>query len=126
MTYIHHVPGRLRLQAPQLKGNRRMAQIALDKAVAIPGVFEARVSAVTGSLVITYDKRGLTPAALWQSLFESGIVSGPNPIEEGMPVTRVKVGPHTAADRNLARLVAGIILESLLQRSAVALMGALI
>jgi Heavy metal associated domain 2 len=127
MTYIHHVPGRLRLQTPQLKGNRRAAQALLDEAIAIPGVLEARVSAVTGSLVITYDKRELTPAALWQSLCESGIVSGPSPIQQGMPVTRARIGPHIAgADKGPARLAAGIIVESLLERSAIALVGALI
>jgi hypothetical protein len=127
MTYIHHVPGRLRLQTPRLKGNRRAAEAALDKAIAINGVLEARVSTVTGSLLITYDKRELMPAVLWQSLCKSGIVSGPSPIAEGVPVTRAWIGPPDAAsDKGLGGLVAGIIIERLLERSAVALVGALI
>ncbi len=127
MLYIHHVPGRLRLQMPQLKGNRREAEAALDDAIAIPGVSEARVSAVTGSLVITYDKQKLAPAVLWQSLCERGIVSGQLPIQEGVPVTRARIGPSvTASDKSLDKLIIGIIVESLLERSAVALVGALI
>jgi Heavy metal associated domain 2 len=127
MTYIHHVPGRLRLQTPRLKGNRRAAQAALDKAIAITGVLEARVSTVTGSLLITYDKRELTPAVLWRSLCKSGIVSGPSPIEERVPVTRAWIGPPSAAsDKGSGGLVAGIIVERLVERSAVALVGALI
>jgi hypothetical protein len=127
MTYIHHVPGRLRLQTPRLKGNRQAAKAALNKAIAITGVLEARVSTVTGSLLITYDKRELTPAVLWQSLCKSGIVSGPSPIEEGVAVTRAWIGPSNAAsDKGLGGLVAGIIIERLLERSAVALVGALI
>jgi Heavy metal associated domain 2 len=127
MMYVHHVPGRLRLQTPLLKGDRRAAAAALDKAVAIPGVSEARVSAVTGSLVITYDKQELRPAALWQSLCDSGLVSGPSPIEDGAPVTRARIGSASAVTATgLGRLVAGIIIESLLERSAVALVGALI
>ena len=127
MTYIHHVPGRLRLQTPRLKGNRQAAEAALDKAIAITGILEARVSAVTGSLLITYDKRKLTSGVLWQSLCKSGIVSGPSPIEEAAPVTRAWIGPPNAvSEQGLSGLLAGIIAERLLERSAVALVGALI
>ncbi len=127
MLYIHHVPGRLRLQTPQLKGNRLVAEAALDDAIAIPGVLEARVSAVTGSLVITYDQQELTPATLWQALCERGLTSGPLPIQEGVPVTRAQVGLLAGtSDKNVVELVAGIILERLLERSAAALVGALI
>jgi Heavy metal associated domain 2 len=125
MTYIHHVPGRLRLQTPRLKGNRRAAEAALGEAIAITGVLEARVSAVTGSLLITYDRRELTPAVLWRCLCKSGIVSGPSPIEERVPVTRAWIGATNAAsDDGFGGLVAGIIVERLLERSAVALVGA--
>ena len=127
MTYVHHVPGRLRLQTPRLKRNPQAAETALGKALAITGVLEARVSAVTGSLLVTYNKRELTPAVLWQSLCETGIVSGPNPIEESVPVTRAWIGPPSAdSDKGLSGVVAGIIVERLLERSAVALVGALI
>ena len=76
---------------------------------------------------LAMDKRELTPAVLWQSLCKSGIVSGPSPIEEGVPVTRAWIGPPNAAsDKGLHGLVAGIIVERLLERWAVALVGALI
>jgi hypothetical protein len=126
MLYIHHVPGRLRLQMPQLKGNRQVAKAACDNVIAIPGVEEARVSPVTGSLVIAYDQQQLTPAVLWQSLCERGLASGPPPIQEGT-VTRVQIDPlGGAADESLVGLVAGVILNRLLERSAAALIGALI
>jgi hypothetical protein len=127
MLYIHHVPGRLRLQTPQVKGNGPVAEAARDAANAIPGVSEARVSAVTGSLVITYDQRELTPATLWQALCERGLASGPLLIQEGVPVTRARIGvPKGAAGKSWVELLAGIILDRLLERSAVALLGALI
>jgi hypothetical protein len=126
MLYIHHVPGRLRLQTTQLKGNRLAAEAARDAAVGIPGVLEARVSAVTGSLVVSYNQQELTPAVLWQSLCEHGLASGPPPIREGA-VTRAEVDPLAgAAGKSLVELVAGIILNRLLERSAAALVGALI
>ena|SRR5438105_5866142 len=126
MLYIHHVPGRLRLQTQQLKGNRLVAQAACDAVVAIPGVVEASVSPITGSLVIAYDQQQLTPAVLWQSLCERGLASGPPPMQEGT-VTRVQIDPlGGAADESLVGMVAGAILNRLLERSAAALVGALI
>jgi hypothetical protein len=127
MLYIHHVPGRLRLQTPRLKGDGLAAEAARNDASAIPGVSEAHASAVTGSLIITYDKREVTPATLWQALCERGLVSGPLPIREGAAVTRAQVGPAAGTnDKDVIELVAGIILDRLLERSAVALVGALI
>ena len=126
MLYIHHVPGRLRLQSSQLKGNRVVAKAACDDAIAIAGVLEARVSSVTGSLVIAYDRHALTPAVLWQSLCERGLAAGPLPIWEGA-VTRAQIDPLAgAAGKSVLELVAGIILNRLLERSAAALVGALI
>lgn len=124
--YIHHVPGRLRLQTPQLQGNRLVAEAACDAAIAIPGVLEARVSPVTGSLIIAYNPQELTPAELWQSLCIRGLAAGPPPIREGA-VTRVQIDPLAgAAGKSVVELVAGVILNRLLERSAAALVGVLI
>jgi hypothetical protein len=126
MLYIHHVPGRLRLQTPQLKGNRLVAEAACDDVITIPGVLAVRVSSVTGSLVIAYDQQELTPAVLWESLCERGLAAGPLPIREGA-ITRAQIDPLAgAAGKSLLELVAAIILNRLLERSAAALVGALI
>ena len=126
MLYIHHVPGRLRLQTSQLKGNRPVAEAACDDAVMIPGVLKARVNCITGSLVIAYNPQELTPAVLWQSLCERGLAWGPLPISEGA-VTRTELDPLSGAnDTSLVELIVGIILKGLLERSAAALVGALI
>jgi len=126
MLYIHHVPGRLRLQTTQLKGNRLAAEAARDAAIGIPGVLEARVSAVTGSLIVSYNQQELTAAVLWQSLCDRGLASGPLTIGEGA-VTRAQIDPLAGpAAQSFVELVAGIILNRLLERSAAALVGALI
>src|SRR5438270_12074543 len=105
MLYIHHVPGRLRLQTTQLKGNRLAAEAACDAAIGIPCVLEARVSAVTGSLIVSYNQQELTTAALWQSLCERGLASGPLPIRGGA-VPRARIDPVAgAASRSIVELV---------------------
>jgi hypothetical protein len=126
MLYIHHVPGRLRLQMSRLKSNHSLAEATRKNVSMIAGILDARVSIVTGSLIITYDKQRLTPAALWQSLFDRGIVCGPLPIRNDVPVTRVRIeSPVAAEEMSLAKLVIRLVAERLLERSAIALVGAL-
>jgi hypothetical protein len=127
MLYIHHVPGRLRLRIQRLKGDGPAAGTARDKAITIPGVLEARVSTVTGSLVIFYERKELTLAALWEALCERSLASGPLPFLESVPVARAQVGRFFgAAGKSLVELVTGAILDCLLRRSAAALVAALI
>jgi Heavy metal associated domain 2 len=125
MLYIHHVPGRLRLQISRLKSNPSLAEVTLNNVSAITGVLDARVSIVTGSLLITYDKQRLTPAVLWQSLCNRGVVCGPLPIRDNVPVTRVRIDSPAANDESLGKLVIRLIAERLVERSAIALVGAL-
>ena len=126
MLYIHHVPGRLRLQISTLKSNQSLAQATLNNISAITGVLDARVSVVTGSLIITYDKQRLSAAALWQALCHRGLVCGPLPIREDVAVTRVRIDSPVAADEmSLAKLIIRLIVERLLERWAMALVGAL-
>lgn len=125
MLYIHHVPGRLRLQISRLKSNQSLADVTLDNVSAISGVLDARVSIITGSLIVTYDKQRLTPAALWQSLCDRGVVCGPLPMRDDVPVTRVRIASPTANDESLGKLVIRLIAERLVERSAIALVGAL-
>jgi hypothetical protein len=126
MLYIHHVPGRLRLQMSRLKSNHSLAEATRRNVSIIADILDARVSTVTGSLIITYDKQRLTPAALWQSLCDRGIVWGPLPIRDDVPVTRVRIeSPVAADDMGLGKLVIRLVVERLLERSAIALVGAL-
>jgi Heavy metal associated domain 2 len=126
MLYIHHVPGRLRLQMSRLKSNHSLAEATRRNVSIIADILDARVSTVTGSLIITYDEQRLTPAALWQSLCDRGIVWGPLPIRDDVPVTRVRIeSPVAADDMGLGKLVIRLVVERLLERSAIALVGAL-
>jgi hypothetical protein len=124
--YIHHVPGRLRLQTMRLREDGPAAQAACDAAIQIAGVTEARANSITGSLIISYDREHLAPSALWEQLCALGLASGPLPIQDGAPVTRGVVQAKGAVGSGLIDVVAGVLLEKLVERSAMALLGALI
>jgi hypothetical protein len=69
----------------------------------------------------------VTSAILWQALCERGLVSDPLPIREGATVTRGQVGaPAGSSDGSTIELLARIILDRVLERSAAVLVGALI
>lgn len=115
--YIHHVPGRLRVKTPALKRNEPRAQqvkICLER---MHGVLEADVSTVTGSIVIKYDVCLVGSAAILDALSAQGHI-------QNMPANPTTHGAHPAqkvADSFITKLV-----ETALERSAVALIAALI
>jgi hypothetical protein len=125
--YLHHVPGRLRLRIRRLRGDRRATRLACDAAAEIPGVREASANAATGSLIIEYDRKRLTPTALWDALCAACLASGPSPLYDDGGVTRREVAaPDDSAALPLGDALAKRLLEMLLERSAVALLGALV
>lgn len=125
--YLHHVPGRLRIQTGRLQASEEAARIACDIGT-IDGVTETRANTTTGSLVILYDPRRLAPASLWDALRERGLVSGAPPIGEGAQVTRIAIAEalNGPSNRNLLGAVVGLTAEKLLERCAAALIGAII
>ena len=125
--YIHHVPGRLRLQTQQLR-DTRAAQAARDAALRIAGVTEARANPITGSLIILYDRRRLAPSALWQALCGLGIARGPLPFRTDSPVARAGIGATDAgtAHQGLIGAAIQVLAKALVEHSAAMLLGALI
>jgi hypothetical protein len=53
--YLHEVPGRLRIKAPDLKRNPRKARSLQRGLNSFAGVLSASVNSVTGSLLVHYD-----------------------------------------------------------------------
>ena len=126
VQYIHHVPGRLRLQNKRLEDRCAAAQ-ACDAAKQIPAVTDARANMIIGSVVITYDRRRLAPSALWDALCRLNLASGPLPIRNGVLVTRAEIGvatTRTAIKRPIA-IVANAVVDKLLERWGAALLAAL-
>jgi hypothetical protein len=105
-----------------------MARAACGTVTTLDGVAEARVNATTGSLLILYDRHRLQPSSLWEALCECGLVEGDLPVADANGVTRItrtdaQSGP---VQSEILDTVAGIAAEKLLERVAIALIGALI
>jgi len=53
---VHHVPGRVRVHVPRLKGNPRACASINEMASSIPGLHSVDANPVTGSVVMRYDR----------------------------------------------------------------------
>jgi Heavy metal associated domain 2 len=69
---MHEVPGRARFFAPALKGDHSRAAELSRRLIASPLVQTAHVSAITGSVVVTYDRGVETRDAVFRTLGELG------------------------------------------------------
>ena len=55
--YVHHVPGRLRIQTPFIHNSENNAQTLSAYTRGIPGVTSLEAHALTGSVTIHYDPK---------------------------------------------------------------------
>lgn len=126
--YLHHVPGRLRIQTPRLQRTQEAAQDACDNVMTIEGVCEASANPITGSLLMLYDRQRLAPAQLWEALCDRGLVSGVQPIPDEGGVTRITLPQTESTPHNNEFLgaVARFAVEKLIEHFATALIGVLI
>jgi hypothetical protein len=125
--YLHHVPGRLRIQTSELQ-HKSAALSACGALARIDGVDDARFNPMTGSLLVRYDHRRLKAASLWDALCGCGIVSGARPIDDDGGVIRIAGhGVESApVGTELLTAVAGIAAERVLERVAIALIRSFI
>lgn len=54
--YLHHVPGRIRIKVPFIKGKTFLAQGLEEKLKQVYGVRFAKVNSLTGSILAYYDE----------------------------------------------------------------------
>ena len=127
-SYLHHVPGRLRVQTPLLRQNQATAAAVCRDLREIDGIVEARANSATGSLLIFYDRQRLGPSALWPVLRTHGLVSGPAPFADRVGATRISLSPRAGieADSELLGTLVEVAAEKLLARLAMVVIGALI
>jgi hypothetical protein len=118
-SYVHHVPGRLRVRIAALKKDTargRQAKFFLD---AIPGVLETEVSNVTGSVVIKYDARLVSSTGILDALRMHGYVQDTHPIPASQAVQ------NDAAQKMVDVLITKLI-EAIIKCSAIALIAAVV
>ena len=117
-NYIHHVPGRLRVNTPALKKNESRARQLKSYLEGIHGVLQAETSIVTGSVVIKYDTCLISSVVILNSLRDLGYIQNVHVLDQATHGTRPM---QKVADIFMAKLV-----ETAVERSAVALVSALI
>jgi copper chaperone CopZ len=74
VEYVHSSSGRLRVQLPLFRRKPRIAAAVESTVAAVEGVTSVSANTVTGSIIITYDHRALSPARLWEELARLGYV----------------------------------------------------
>jgi hypothetical protein len=69
---VHDIPGRIRFAIPALKSSAARGQALRAYVEAITGVAAARVSPLTGSLIIEYDGAARTRGWIFEALHQVG------------------------------------------------------
>jgi len=129
MTFFHQIPGRLRLKFPELKSRKDLCQ-AVEKAIrTLPMVRLVQVNVVTGSLLVHYDGRGAQQSNLLKAIQDIlcnqfGLVL-PNAGPE-KTAANDSHGQNNALANALVERVSDMIVEKIVERSALALLGILI
>lgn len=120
--YMHHVPGRVRFKLLQLKGQARRAE-EVEKAVRqMKGVRSIEANTVTGSLLIHYDVTEVESYVfldgMKKTLLQFGAMSS--------SCAQLNASSCFTAGGVVTDKLVGALLEKLIERSAVAIVGALL
>ena len=114
--YIHHIPGRLRLKLQQIKRQPARAQEVRAVICRIRGVTSVEPNVTTGSLLIRYEEAEVEADTILNFMEEAGLLSEP----------RTAIAGRSSPASPLADKVAGMLVEKLIERSALVLIGALL
>lgn len=121
--YLHHIPGRLRVRLAAIKRNEAKAAVVRRLLEGSPGVLSVDIARLTGSVTVAYDPAATTGAALIETLRGAGYVNG------DVALDRPQDYFAQQADRlgdEIGKAAMGFVVEKLLERSAVAVIGALV
>ncbi|GMU45781.1 MAG: hypothetical protein IT469_09670 [Pseudomonadales bacterium] len=124
---VHHVPGRLRLRVPAVKQSEFHAD-AIGRALGeTQGVLRHAISPRTGSVVVHYAPEHCDPQRLVERLRESVPAAGAAPAVtvNWQPMAR-GAEPDGALLQRVGQTVATSLVEKLIERSALALVAALL
>jgi hypothetical protein len=123
--YSHHLPGRLRLRFPQLKGRPAHAARITAAIVRIDAVVSADANMVTGGLLIIYDAERADASGLWGALRDVLAIHGLSGPAERPQAQPGRSGGAGVVDK-VADKVVGALIEKLVERSALALVATLL
>lgn len=124
--YLHHVPGRIRVKTPALKGLPLKANQLEGKLLSLPGVHSAGVNALTGSALVNYDE-GIIKAGTIVDLVgtECGVdlstaAHTETYMDERLSHTGSKIG------EKVGKAILGIVIGQVFEGSPLALLAAVI
>jgi copper chaperone CopZ len=120
VQFIHHVPGRLRVKTATIKGRGIVADKAIAHLGGLEGITSVAANAVTGSIVINYDAAKIRADRVLDSLKQGGYIQEVTDAAFKQPASAARIAGRVG-DTLLTKLV-----ETVVERSAVALIGALI
>ncbi len=123
--YVHHVPGRLRIKVPQLKRNNNRAADLESLLANQDGILGSEINVLTGSVVINYDRSVCSAEQIMTAMRAERHLAAEaqlakKPAKDGISGSVANVGD------NIAKALMGFVVEKALERSATALIGAIL
>jgi hypothetical protein len=128
--YLHHVPGRLRVKTQTLKNGGERAIEARQLLEDLAGVEAIELNQVTGSMLVRYDEARVTSSQILGLLVAKDVINLlPKPQRPGLrdrapSDRRGQIVEHVTD--SLTKFLTDFIVEKVLQRAAVALIGAIV
>jgi len=120
--YVHHVPGRLRVKSPWVKGDSTVAQEVEGLLRRKAGVRSAAVNTVTGSVLVNYDPSIIGSQDLLRVFNEKGYFD-PSQVMNSDQYVRGKI---SQTGKVLGKAILGLVLEKTFEGSPLTLLTALI
>jgi Ca2+-transporting ATPase len=117
LNVVHSVPGRVRLQTASARRNMRLLRAARAEFAQLDGVTSISPNPATGSIVLCYDQRQLSPQQFLNMLRKTGYVARP------MGITP---RANTPAESQIVEALSQQLLATIIERSAGALIRSLI
>jgi hypothetical protein len=132
-TYIHHVPGRLRVRMPAAKNNPAFAKSLRILLENVPAVSSVATNLITGSVLVHYDVKKTSGTAILNVL-RSGKCLPPAP-HSLTTVVRHQTSPQPRAagsalgarvHRRVTQAAVEFLVEKAIEKAALALIAAVV
>jgi Heavy metal associated domain 2 len=122
----HHVPGRIRVKVPTLKKNDAAAKEVRHMLQGLDGVTAVETSALTGSIVVHYGKDLRDSDSILSTLRQQGYLDAVTAPATGGPDEKAVFPAVSAVGEAFGKALFGALVEKVIERSALALVAALI
>ena len=109
---VHHIPGRLRLKGPSLRGDAATLDVMRRSLLATEGVTAVAPSVITGSILVNYDVAILQPEVLDQQIRRLGSPSGVRTQPEGGSLERLLEALFRKLFENAVQALAAAAIEA--------------